>query len=130
MDEMRILKDCHEFIKRIYLLKLPHDEVYGLQSQIRRASISILLNITEGNGRNSPKDYLKFCYNARGSIYEVKECLILCYNLYGLLTEQELQMLVSISKQLTNLIQYLKSNIQNPTSQPKRADSKRIPPIF
>jgi four helix bundle protein len=49
---------------------LPADEKYNLISQIRRASVSITLNIAEGYGRYHYLDSLRFYYIARGSLEE------------------------------------------------------------
>ena len=43
---------------------------YRLMEQIEACSTSISMNIAEGKGRNSKKEYIQFCYIARGSLYE------------------------------------------------------------
>jgi hypothetical protein len=43
----------------------PREEIYGLTSQLRRASYSVPANIVEGASRESKKDYLYFLYIAR-----------------------------------------------------------------
>jgi four helix bundle protein len=46
----------------------PKEEIYGLTSQLRRASYSVTANIVEGASRESKKDYLHFLYIARLAI--------------------------------------------------------------
>jgi four helix bundle protein len=55
----------------------PSDELYGLRSQLRRASVSIPSNIAEGSGRRSTGEFIQFLGNSRGSNYEVHTQLIL-----------------------------------------------------
>jgi four helix bundle protein len=50
----------------------PREEIYGLTSQLRRASYSVAANIVEGASRESKKDYLHFLYIARGSLSEAQ----------------------------------------------------------
>lgn len=49
----------------------PQEEIYGLTSQIKRASISIPSNIAEGYGREGKNDYLKFLNIAMSSLFEL-----------------------------------------------------------
>lgn len=55
--------------------KFPAEEKFGLSSQIRRAAISIGLNIAKGAGRKTKKDFANFTRNAIGSTLEVIACL-------------------------------------------------------
>ena len=55
----------------------PREEVFGLTSQIRRASTSIPANIAEGYGRNSKGAYAQFLKVAQGSLKELETHLIL-----------------------------------------------------
>lgn len=50
----------------------PREEMFGLTSQMRRASISVPSNISEGKGRYSSKELVQFLFNARGSLLELQ----------------------------------------------------------
>jgi four helix bundle protein len=52
--------------------KFPREEIYGLTAQVRRAAVSVASNIAEGQGRNSPKEFIYFLGMARGSLTEVE----------------------------------------------------------
>ena len=48
---------------------------FRLIEQLESASSSITLNIAEGKGRHSKKEFKHFCYIARGSLYETVSML-------------------------------------------------------
>ncbi|WP_371820435.1 four helix bundle protein [Flavobacterium sp. HJ-32-4] len=50
----------------------PASEKYGLVSQMRRASVSVLSNIAEGYGRHSKPDFSRFLSISLGSLYELQ----------------------------------------------------------
>ena len=66
----------------------PNEEMYGLTSQLRRASYSVPANIVEGSSRESKKDYLHFLYIARGSLSETQYFIHLARRL-GYLSPEE-----------------------------------------
>jgi four helix bundle protein len=49
MKEFNVISDCREMILLIYRIQFPSNETYGLMSQSRRSSVSVLLNLVEGN---------------------------------------------------------------------------------
>jgi four helix bundle protein len=59
--------------KSIYMItkNFPQDEKFGIISQLKRASSSIMANIAEGNQRKSKKERCRFIEIARGSLVEV-----------------------------------------------------------
>ena len=125
---MEIIKNIRKLVKEIYKINFPTEEKYGIQSQIRRAVISISLNIVEGNSRRSRKEYLNFCNIAKGSLAEVKECLEISSDLGFIhkigrdyIIQEHIEL---ISKQLFCLIKYLKSETQNPKSQMPKVNKK------
>lgn len=57
--------------------KFPKSELYGLTSQIRRASVSVPSNIAEGYGRRTQNEYIQFLHIALGSLRELDTQLII-----------------------------------------------------
>ncbi len=70
-EKLDVYKKGIAFTKEIYQIsaKFPSGEKFGITSQLRRASVSAVLNIAEGNGR-STKEYIHFLNVARGSLNE------------------------------------------------------------
>jgi four helix bundle protein len=108
-----VYNDIRKFIKDIFSItsKFPTKYQYDLGSQIRRAAISILLNLAEGSGRNSDKDFNRFILIGLGSIYEVVAGLDIALD-NELISKEEYQKLYekaeSIKKQLGGLSKILK----------------------
>jgi four helix bundle protein len=59
----------------------PREEIYGLTSQLRRASVSVASNIAEGRGRLSQGEFRQFLGLAQGSNYEVQTQLLVAEQL-------------------------------------------------
>lgn len=55
--------------------KFPKEEIFGLTNQFRRAVTSIVLNIAEGSGCESSKEFLRFLNYALRSKHEAMACL-------------------------------------------------------
>ncbi|HAF95774.1 MAG: hypothetical protein A2X34_04305 [Elusimicrobia bacterium GWC2_51_8] len=71
-EDLEIWKKGYVFALSIYKVTngFPREETYGLTSQLRRAALSIPLNIAEGSVRSSTKDFLHFLNIAEGSLAE------------------------------------------------------------
>ena len=68
-----IWKDSVYLIKEIYKLAdmLPKSEDFNLKSQLKRAVVSVSLNIAEGKCRATSKEFTHFLNTASASLYEV-----------------------------------------------------------
>ena len=66
-----------ELTKEIYRIsvKLPAEEKFNMVSQIRRAGLSIKLNLAEGSSRRSPGERKRFFEVSRGSVIEIDAIL-------------------------------------------------------
>lgn len=97
--------------------RFPKEEIYGLSSQIRRASISIPCNIAEGYGRKTTQDYIRFLYIAYGSICELETQMSLSGDL-GYIEVDKLKILQEfigeIERMLKALIKSLETKHLNP----------------
>lgn len=100
-----------QFVHECYLLTnvLPCDERYGMISQIRRAALSVHLNIAEGASRKSEIERKRFYEIARGSLVEVDAALDVASDLQYLSnfkTEQLGILLIRTFKILSGLISH------------------------
>ena len=68
--------ELYMFVKKTIIPKLPKEEKYELTSQLQRSALSIPLNIVEGCGRYTDKDFAHFLDTSLGSTNEVDYC---CY---------------------------------------------------
>ena len=81
----------------------PRDEIYGLTNQIRRAVVSVPSNIAEGQGRNSPKEFMHHLSIARGSLLEVETQALIAQRL-GYLQPQSAERILSSADEVSRLI--------------------------
>lgn len=102
-----------ELVKEIYRATqdFPGTEKYGLTSQIRRAAVSILANLSEGAARQGTAEFIQFVHTAMGSCSEVDALLEISCEL-GFLDEKvwhELdQRIAEIDRMLVGLRNYLR----------------------
>ncbi len=71
--KLEVWRDSVDLVTEVYKLckKFPHDEKYGLTSQVKRSAVSIASNIAEGAGRSTKKDFANFLHYAIASSYEL-----------------------------------------------------------
>ncbi len=98
---LTVYKKSIELVKVVYLLtsEFPTAERFGLQSQLRRASISVASNISEGSARKSITERKRFYEIARSSLVEID-------------TQIEISIELSfLKKEQTNLLEKLTNEI-------------------
>lgn len=74
-----IWKLGHELRLKVYILVkfLPAEEKYIVTNQIKRSANSICANIAEGHGRFHYQENIQYCRQARGSLDETRDHLLL-----------------------------------------------------
>lgn len=72
-EKLQIWNEARELVKEVYKLtaNFPKEETFGLTNQLRRAVISVLLNLSEGANRLSKKEKVRFYEMSHTSIDEV-----------------------------------------------------------
>ena len=110
--DLQVWQKAHQLTLDVYRLTatFPRAELYGLTTQLRRASSSIAANLAEGCGRNGDAELARFCSIAMGSASELDYHLLLARDLtllnvpdYADLARQTTE----VKRMLTGLIQKL-----------------------
>ncbi len=117
-EDLEVWQMAHALTVELYRLteKFPRSEIFGLTSQIRRASGSIGANLAEGCGRWGEVELARYVQIAMGSASELHNHLRLAKDL-GFVTaatyEAVVGELISIRKMLTALLQTLRRSQQH-----------------
>lgn len=120
--DLEIYKGSYKLSLYIYKLttKYPKDELYSVVSQIRRAAISVPLNIAEGYGRLSEDDFKRFLKISLGSVNETSTLIELSKDL-GYINDKEYNDLIKqydiLGRKIYRFIE--KVNYIKPTSKNK-----------
>jgi four helix bundle protein len=97
----------------------PREEMFGLTSQLRRASVSIASNIAEGQGRLTSNEFAHFLGMARGSALEVETQLELAVRLeFGVKND-----LLKVQFLATEVVKILNAVLSNLRERKKRESS-------
>ncbi len=106
-----------ELVTNIYseTKSFPKEELYGLTSQIRRASVSIPSNIAEGYGREGRNDYLRFLNIAVSSLFELQTQLEIAKNL-SYINKNNFDILFENTREIERmLVSYIKKIKKSPS---------------
>jgi four helix bundle protein len=81
--KLDVYKCSREFVLSCYSITrlLPYEERYIITQQIRRAAMSVHLNLAEGSSRKSQTERKRYYEIARGSIIEIDAALDICFGL-------------------------------------------------
>lgn len=93
----------------------PESEVFGLRSQMRRASVSICSNIAEGCGRRGDREFRRFLDIAMGSACELECETILSFDL-AFITEAAQEQILDVLIQVKRMLGGLMARLGSPES--------------
>jgi four helix bundle protein len=92
--------------------EFPKEEIYGLVSQIRRASVSIAANIAEGYGREATGAYVHHLKIAQGSLKELETHLILSTRV-GIVALERVEAAMSLGDEIGRMLRSLSRRLQD-----------------
>ena len=119
-QNLRAWKEASDLVVLTYTTCAKHKRHLdqGLVDQIRRAAISIPLNLAEGNGRGTNKDALRFLYIARGSLHELEAQFEICRSMDFFSSTDAIRLLEQTSivgRLIGGLIRYRKNRLEDET---------------
>ena len=103
---LQLAEDCYLLTKGY-----PREELFGMTSQIRRASAAIPANIAEGWGREGTREYIQFLRVAQGSLKELETHLILSQRV-GLARQEQVTPLLHRTTEIGKMIRSLIGSLQ------------------
>jgi len=112
---LKIWQKSIQLVEEVYTVSrsFPKEEMYGLQSQLRRSAVSIPSNIAEGFARLHNREYRNFLYISLGSCAELATQIIIASRLKyveKIKADTLLNEIEEISKMTMSLIKKLNTN--------------------
>lgn len=104
-EKLEVWKASIELVKCVYRITdtFPSDEKFGLISQLKRASISIASNLSEGTSRSTNKDKAHFTTMSFSSVMEVLNQLIISKEL-NFISENDYILVRNKIEKITNML--------------------------
>ena len=117
--ELKVWQRSYQLCLEIYKItkRFPNEEKYGLTSQIRRAAVSVPSNISEGYGRKTTPEYIRFLYIAYGSNCEMETQILLSGDL-GYIETDKLENLQERMGEVERMLKALIKSIEKKHSTP------------
>jgi four helix bundle protein len=110
----KIYNDSKIFYKDILdvINKLPKEERYSLADQLRRAGLSIILNIAEGCDKGTDKDFNRYLMNSLGSLNEVVAAIDIVFE-SKYINKENYNKLINSAEQLSKQIGGFSKKLKN-----------------
>jgi four helix bundle protein len=108
---MKVWQKSRELARDIYTdtQQFPRVEMFGLVQQMRRAAVSVLSNLAEGQGRSTRGDARQFAVIARGSLLELEAQIVIACDLEYIAAERAealVEKTVEVLRMLNGLIRH------------------------
>lgn len=93
----------------------PPAEQFGLTAQVRRSAVSVVSNIAEGHGRETPGDFGRFLRIARGSLAELHTQVMLAEQL-GFITSDAYSPIGAAIEELSRMLRGMQKTLDSKLS--------------
>jgi len=112
-EDLEVWRKAYAFALDVYKVtrSFPQEETYGFTSQLRRAALSIPLNIAEGSVRSSNKDFLHFLNIAEGSLAECSTLIKMAADLSYIAVEKNEDLLNQL-RSIQHMLNAFESSIR------------------
>jgi four helix bundle protein len=112
-NDLDVWRKAHTLTLDVYEVtkRFPREEIFGLTSQLRRASSSIAANLTEGCGRKSDPELRRFVHLARGSASELEYHLLLARDL-TFLSDEDFKRMSKACDEVSRMLNSLSTSVK------------------
>jgi len=119
-EGLEVFQLAIDFAKTSYQMtkSFPREEIFGLTANLRRAATSVALNIAEGSGRGTRRDFMHFIDVAQGSVFETIASFILAERL-GYLDQKDLENMREQADKLGRKLSSLERSLSDAISDPR-----------
>jgi four helix bundle protein len=114
-EDLEVWRKAVEFAKGVIELAESVEtdrKHFRLIEQLEACSTSVALNIAEGKGRYSKKEFVQFLYIARGSLYETITLLII-FNQSNWISESQLDEAKASGEEIGKMLSSMITSIKN-----------------
>jgi four helix bundle protein len=124
-EDLEVYKAAREFRKAMYAVSrcLPDFEKYDLGRQIRRAAVSLTINMAEGHGRFHYPDQIPFFLHSRGSLEELVDDLNICSD-ENYVSDEQIEKLQEQARGVLILINGYLRHLRNRATTVREADER------
>lgn len=113
-EEIQAWQKARLATKRVYQISKIGEfaKDFGLCNQIRRASVSVMANIAEGNGRRTNADFASFLVQSHGSASEVQSHLYVALDL-GYVSQLDFDEIYAHFDEISRMTMALAQHLRN-----------------
>jgi len=111
--EFKVYKDAKRYYKRIIgVTRSFPREFWELGDQMRRSTLSVILNLAEGSGKHSDNEFNRYIHNSLGSINETVAGVDVAFD-NKLISEDTAQFLFKEAKEIANQLGGLSKHLKH-----------------